>query len=150
MKTKQILGLVGASILFLGVFAPIVRSPLVGSQNYFQNGRGDGAFIMIFAVLAAVAAITKYYKLFWISGVGSICLLALTFLSFQARLADARSKLEGSALKGMGDWALGLVQLEWGLGLLFLGATLVVIAAIHKEEVSQPPLLNVPPVAPRK
>ncbi|MGB8989707.1 MAG: hypothetical protein WCC37_24130, partial [Candidatus Sulfotelmatobacter sp.] len=41
-RTKQILAILGALLLFVGVFLPIVSMPIVGSLNYFHNGQGDG------------------------------------------------------------------------------------------------------------
>jgi hypothetical protein len=38
MNPRQMLGITGSAILFVGVFAPMVSAPFVGSLNYFQNG----------------------------------------------------------------------------------------------------------------
>ena len=51
------MGLAGSLILVLGAFCPLISVPIMGSINYFQNGKGDGvaivvlAFISIFLVL---------------------------------------------------------------------------------------------------
>ena len=37
MEPRQIVGLTGAIVLFVGVFTPIVSIPTVGYINYFQN-----------------------------------------------------------------------------------------------------------------
>jgi hypothetical protein len=37
MNTKQLLGLIGSMILFVGVFTPIVSIPFIGNLNYFQK-----------------------------------------------------------------------------------------------------------------
>ena len=39
---RKIIGLSGAVILFVGVFCPIISMPIMGSMNYFQNGKADG------------------------------------------------------------------------------------------------------------
>ena len=57
MQSKQIIALIGAAVLCLGVFSPIVTIPLVGSMNYFRNGTGDGVVVLLFAALGAFAAI---------------------------------------------------------------------------------------------
>jgi len=46
-------GFIGAALLAVGVFMPIVGFRLSGSINYFQNGHGDGAIVMCFALLAS-------------------------------------------------------------------------------------------------
>ena len=42
MTNRQLLGILGSAILFIGVFMPIVKLPVVGKMNYFHNGRVDG------------------------------------------------------------------------------------------------------------
>ena len=44
---RQIIGLLGCVLLFVGVFMPIVSVPVAGSMNYFKNGHGDGVLILI-------------------------------------------------------------------------------------------------------
>ena len=145
MNTKQILALIGCGILFLGTFAPLVSVPIVGSINYFQNGKGDGIFIILFAALAAIGALTKRNKLLWISGVCSIALLTFTFISFQSRIADAKANMDqqlaGNPFRGLGGAMLNSMQIQWGFGLLVIGAILVIVAATIKVEP--------PPRAPR-
>jgi hypothetical protein len=46
MTKRQLLGIIGSAILFIGVFMPIVKLPVVGEMNYFHNGRGDGVIIL--------------------------------------------------------------------------------------------------------
>jgi len=42
MNRKQLFGLIGSIVLFVGVFAPVVSVPIVGNMNYFQNGKVTG------------------------------------------------------------------------------------------------------------
>lgn len=44
IMNRQALGGVGAVILFLGVFTPVVSGPLLGSLPYFQTGIQLGTF----------------------------------------------------------------------------------------------------------
>ena len=37
MESRQVVGLTGALVLFVGVFTPIVSIPTIGYINYFQN-----------------------------------------------------------------------------------------------------------------
>jgi hypothetical protein len=46
MTIRQLLGILGSTLLFLGVFLPIVKLPVVGDLNYFANGRGDGVLVL--------------------------------------------------------------------------------------------------------
>ncbi len=46
---KQLLGLIGASLLFIGVFTPIISYPMIGSLNAFQHTPWEGPLILILA-----------------------------------------------------------------------------------------------------
>lgn len=138
MPPRQILGLVGSVILFLGVFAPIVSAPIVGNINYFQNGKGDGVIILVLAVISVFLTLTKRYRFLLITGVGSLTVLAFTFINFQGRMSSARSELrEGMAnnpFRGLGDAMLSTVQIQWGWAVLIIGAVLLLASALLKEE----------------
>ena len=72
MPRRQIPGLVGSVILFLGVFAPTVSAPIVGNINYFQNGGGDGVIILMPAIIAAFLTLAKIYRALLITSIATI------------------------------------------------------------------------------
>jgi hypothetical protein len=128
--------------LFLGVFAPIVSAPIIGNINYFQNGKGDGVIILALAVISVFLTLTKRYRLLLITGVGSLAVLAFTFINFQRRVSSARSEMrEGMAnnpFRGLGDAMLSTVQIQWGWAVLIIGAVLLLASAMLKEDGAQP------------
>jgi hypothetical protein len=138
MNTKQILGLIGSIVLFIGVFAPIVSVPIMGNMNYFQNGKGDGTLILILAIVSLVLVLTKKYKGLWFTGVGSLAVMAFTFINFQMKISDMKSQMEtelaGNPFRGLADMAMQSVQLQWGWALLIVGAGLVIAGAAMKDE----------------
>jgi len=138
MNTKQLLGLIGSIILFVGVFAPIVSVPIMGNMNYFQNGKGDGVIVMVLAVASLVLVMTKNYKGLWFTGLGSFGVMLFTFINFQSKMSqmksDMESKLAGNPFRGFADVAMQSVQLQWGWALLIVGAGLVIASAAVKEE----------------
>jgi hypothetical protein len=138
MSKKQLLGLIGSIILFVGVFTPIVSIPFVGNMNYFQNGKGDGIIVLIFAVITLIMVLAKNYKSLWYTGIGSLCVLLFTFINFQLKMsdikADMESKLAGNPFRGFADIAMQSVQLQWGWALLIVGAAFVIASAALKEE----------------
>jgi hypothetical protein len=46
---KQLLGLIGSSLLFMAVFTPIINYPLIGSLSTFQHTQWEGPVILILA-----------------------------------------------------------------------------------------------------
>lgn len=138
MDKKQVLGLIGSIILFVGVFAPIVSFPIIGTMNYFKNGRGDGTIIIGLALISFILTLTKQYKGLWFTGLGSLGIMAFTFINFQMRISQVRSgmqkELADNPFKGLGELALQSVQLQWGWAFLVVGASLIIAAAALKEE----------------
>jgi hypothetical protein len=141
MNTKHMLGLIGSIVLFIGVFAPIMSVPIVGNINYFRNGEGDGTLILILAVVSLVLVLTKKYNGLWFTGVGSLAVLAFTFINFQTKMADMKSKMEsqlsGNPFRGLADVAMQSVQLQWGMALLIVGAGLVIASAALNNDTKE-------------
>lgn len=118
MKTKQLLGLIGSIVLFIGVFTPIVSVPIMGNMNYFQNGKGDGTLVLILALISLGLALANKYKGLWFTGIGSLVVMLFTFINFQSKMsqakADMESELAGNPFRGLADMAMQSVQLQWG------------------------------------
>jgi hypothetical protein len=68
---KQLLAIAGAALQFIGVFLPIVSVPLLGTQNYFQNGKGDGIIILVLSVISIVLATARLFPGLWVTGLSS-------------------------------------------------------------------------------
>ncbi|CAO1665077.1 hypothetical protein NYA30BAC_02536 [Halomonas sp. NYA30] len=123
MKTKQLLGLIGSIILFIGVFTPIVSVPIMGNMNYFQNGKGDGTIVLILAVISLVLVLANKYKGLWFTGIGSLGVMLFTFINFQSKMSQAKADMEtelaGNPFRGLADMAMQSVQLQWGWALMW-------------------------------
>ncbi len=138
LESRQLIGLSGAVILFVGAFAPIISVPVAGSINYFQNGKGDGTIIIGLAIISAVLALIRRYIGLWLTGAASLGLLTFTYLNLQAHLSGAQEsmgvELADNPFKGFGDIILQSIQIQWGWALLIIGALLLVGAAALKSE----------------
>ena len=130
-RTRQILAIVGALLLFVGVFLPIVSMPIVGSLNYFHNGQGDGTIILVLAVISVVLAITRRLRALWITGLSSVGMLLFALVNFLIRMAQMRQQMQAeladNPFKGLADVAMNSVQLQWGWAVLMLGGVLIAV-----------------------
>lgn len=113
----------------------------MGNVNYFQNGKGDGTIVLVLAVMSIILVLAKKFKMLWFTGLGSMAVMAITFINFQMKMSDAKAKMEtelaGNPFKGLADMAMQSVQLQWGWALLIVGAALVIASAAIKEESQQ-------------
>jgi len=134
MKDEKTLALVGSALLFVGVFMPILSMPIVGSVNYFMNGKGDGVIIIVLALAAAGLAMAgRVRDVVW-PGAAALAMLAYTFFRVQSGLSEMRAQmhaeLTGNPFRQIADAVVDSVQIQWGWAVLVLGALLVVYAGI--------------------
>ncbi len=136
MDNRQLLGILGSIALIVGVFAPIISVPIVGSINYFSNGKGEGTIVLALGIISIILAIMNKYRGLWFTALGSLSVLLFTFVSFQLRMADARAELEAeladNPFRGLADLAMEAVQLEWGWAVLLAGIGLLAASAAMK------------------
>jgi hypothetical protein len=106
-------------------------------MNYFQNGKGDGAIVLVLAVISLILVLLKKFKGLWFTGLGSMAIMAFTFINFQVNLANTKTQMEtelvGNPFRGLADMAIQSVQIQWGWALLIVGAVLVIASAAIKE-----------------
>jgi Ca2+/Na+ antiporter len=137
MTNRQLLGILGSAILFIGVFMPIVKLPVVGEMNYFHNGRGDGVIVLALAVTSFVLVLIWWYRQIWITSLGSAAVLAFTFFNFQSKMSQAtrqmETELKDNPFRGLADLAVQSVQLQWGWAVLVIGIVLLIAVAAMKD-----------------
>ncbi len=136
MESRQVVGLTGALVLFIGVFTPIVSIPTVGYINYFQNEKMDGVVILSLASISFLLLLAKQYRGLWFTGPVSLAVLLFTFINLQIRISEIKDKLgvelAGNRPPGLADLAIRSVQIEWGWSVLTIGAAFIVWAAANK------------------
>lgn len=132
MKDSKTLALIGAALLFVGAFMPIISVPIMGSMNYFQNGQGDGVIIVLLALATALFAGGGYVKHVLWPGLAAFAMLGFTYFRFHSMLSEAREKMDmdlaDNPFRGLAEAAVNSIQLQWGWAVLLLGAGLVTYA----------------------
>lgn len=138
LTVPQLAGLVGALLLVIGVFVPIISLPLVGNVNYFRNGSGDGVIVLILALFSVILILARRYRWLWITSGLALGLLTFTLLNLILLLSEMEAtlseELAGNMFAGLAELAFQSVQIEWGWVLLFLGVLLVLIPAFSAVE----------------
>lgn len=136
-NVKQLIGMAGSVLLLFGAFAPLVSVPILGTISYVQNGKGDGMIVASLAAVGFLAAVFRWNKGLWITGLGSLSALVFTFINFQIKMAEVKEKMEselaGNPFKGLADMAMQSIQFQWGWAILIIGIGLVLVSAAMKE-----------------
>lgn len=134
LSQKQILGIAGCLITFIGVFMPIVSIPIVGDLNYFRNGEGDGVFVLVLSAISFVLVLTKLFQWLWVTGGASLAVICFTFITFRQKFSEAREDLaremEGNIFAGIGEAMIDSVQLKWGWAVIVIGVGCVLACAV--------------------
>ena len=132
MQHSKTMALVGAGMLFLGAFMPILSLPVAGSVNYFQNGRGDGVIIVLLALATIILAATGRTRHVLWTGAAALLTVGYTFVRIQSALSDLRARLDtdlaDNPFRGLAEAAMGSIQMQWGWAVLVLGAGMTVYA----------------------
>lgn len=137
MNTRSI-ALIGAALLVLGAFAPIVSLPLVGHVTPMQDGRSFGWIWLVLAGAGAHFAVREDDTSVKRIGLASFA-TAMTWLAYiLIKLSDARAvaskELEGNMFRAMADAAMGSIHFQWGWAALFIGAGTLIYAGSFAEK----------------
>lgn len=139
LDNRKTMALIGAALLLIGAFLPIVSLPMIGSMDYFQNGRGDGIFAVGLAVIGGVLALTGLVRHVLWPGLAALALILFTFVNMQSKIGQIRGQLGGNPLA---EAMVGSVQLQWGFAVLFIGAALMTAAGAMAWRRPPPPTVR--------
>lgn len=135
MKANKVFGLLGAALLFVGVFAPIVRFPLMGSMSLMTKGNEWGYALLALAAISFVLTIFNKYVYLWFCGGASFAVLIIKITQLSSILKEASesiNQLGKGPFKALGAEFEASVQIQWGWAVLFLGAACLIAAAATK------------------
>jgi hypothetical protein len=134
---RQLVSYVGVFLLFIGVFLPIMKVPILGSVDYFRDGEGDGVIVLLFSLISLGLIYLKRYKWLMYTGIASLIVIAVTFINITVKMSEMKSELqsdlEGNPFGFVGDAMLESVSYSWGWLVLVLGAGLLIYASISSK-----------------
>jgi hypothetical protein len=145
----QIVAFVGAALLLVGLFMPLVGVPFFSVNYYtltqFSSLAGLGFFLLLVCCVTSVLlAATRRCSLLRWPGLAALLLLAFTFYTISSKISEARTHVEknmasvqgaqNAQLKQMGTAFMSMIQMQWGWGVLGIGAALIIIAGMMKDE----------------
>lgn len=137
---KEYVGFAAVGIIFIGVFLPFVRVPIFGNINYFRNGQGDGAILLIFVLGTLLFIFINKMKWLWATGAGSAATLLFTFYNLYEKMSEIsahqeeiKQSLAGNPFAGMAapilDAVQQSIQLDFGVPVLIIGTLLIFVSA---------------------
>lgn len=143
--TNRSIVFLGAGLLLLGLFVPVVMMPYVGSQNIFGNGGHVTPYLFLVPIgLIGFLAFKDQSHDAFIPGVGVGGILLALFVNvqinisyinrtFKANLAELEGSLYAATTPGLSDSA----SIQWGWLILIAGAGCVIYAAFEERKASE-------------
>ena len=119
VETRQIVGMIGAVVLFLGVFAPVERMDELGTVSFVGAWVLPGTFVLLLA--AATLGLALWGKTRWLWLTGGLCVpvIPAAYLMRRAEVAKFGADL----------------PLEWGWLVMAAGVLVILAAAgLHEWE----------------
>ena len=134
MERSQVVGIMGAGALALGVFAPLGSPPIFESQTLFGNGAADGTIVLAAATIAFFLSLRRTYRWLLLPGFAALAVVVWDVIAFLNAVSAANSQIAddmaGNPFARLGAVAAGAKQLKWGWAVLGIGIGLVIGASI--------------------
>lgn len=131
------MALIGAILMTVGVFMPIVRLPMSGSVNYFNNGTGDGIVVLLLAGVSFVLLGRRDRSALLVTGGLSLAVMLFTLLRLMNRISGIKDRvsreLADNPFRGIGEAMVSSVQIEWGWLPLIGGAVLLIVVGVKSK-----------------
>lgn len=129
----KVMALIGAAMLAIGVFLPVVQVPKRGAITLVDLESAGVIVLVLAAVAAAVALIGWTRHVVW-PGAASLALLAYAYQRTNAEIARSRARLGtgigDDPLAAVRDLAASNSKLQYGWAVLAIGALIVIAAGV--------------------
>lgn len=125
-------GIVGAVIMGVGGFCPMVHLPVMGNWNYFGIDGTLGTLFYLLVVLALVASFMGKSSLIRFAGWAALGLVLLTFAAVYFKSHDYFSFIH---FKKLVNLAAGVVKYKWGWFVILLGALVLITVRREKSQI---------------
>ncbi len=144
MDKKQVFGLIGSIILFIGIFTPIcsLTNTFNASEKmitFISDSPIPGVILILLVAVSFILTLMGKYKGLWFTGIGAAFTLIYVAVIYILIFGYALSDPDLAKELGMSEMqVLGLkmsrFQIQWGAGLLVTGTALIIAAAAVKIE----------------
>ena len=116
-------GIIGALVMAIGGFCPLIHVPIVGNWNYFDIDQRLAIAFYVLVVLGLIASFIQKAGLVKFVGWACIALVALTLVGVYFKSHDYFSFIHFKKLISL---AAGVVKYKWGWFVILAGALALV------------------------
>lgn len=154
---SRTIGIIGGSLLVVGVFMPLVSILGLIGISYFQLAQFSASFftgiiIALIGVVSLIMAIKNQYQPLIPAGILALIILVIDFFRIRSAIGSGFPMQFPGAPRGvnpemMGQALQSMIQISWGMFAMIAGAILLIVAGAKKPKVqaSDPYWHNPPP-----
>ena len=124
-------GIIGALVMAIGGFCPLIHVPIVGNWNYFDIDQRLAIAFYVLVVLGLIASFMQKAGLVKFVGWASIALVALTLVGVYFKSHDYFSFIHFKKLISL---AAGVVKYKWGWFVILAGA--LALVTVRRPKIS--------------
>ena len=129
----KVAALIGAAILAIGVFLPVIQVPKRGALTMMDLEWG-GVILLVFAGITATLAVLGWTRHVLWPGIGAMGLIGYAYQRANAEIAQSRLRLgEGvgdDPLAALRDLAASNSRMDYGWAVMAIAAAIVVVAGL--------------------
>ncbi|MCK4850671.1 MAG: hypothetical protein KAT11_04925 [Phycisphaerae bacterium] len=129
-----VLAAIAAFVIVVGVFLPVVKVPIIGSMNYFQNGQGDGVFVIILALIAVLLILNGKRLLNLAPAVLITIILSYFLYNIRHSVAEMKQVADDNIFGGLAAAMADTVQIQFGWFLMLFGNVMLYVAICIKPK----------------
>ena len=126
MQSGFIFGIIGAIVLLIGVFVPLVNSPLSGAVSLFHIQEPVAILLLVIAAVHLIFCINRVAWGLYATKLGVLAAIALGVYRGWDKIAG-RQDYFARLVKP-------IVKVHWGTGLLAAGILILMAAAIPRRQ----------------
>lgn len=134
-ENARIIAAAGVAAIVVGLFAPIMSIPIIGTTHLFAYPGSDWCIVFYIATIIAVISIMKRSRVgALLAGAIAGTATVIYIIGFQMRKADMVAQASSKADTGLvGDLVaagVNAIQLEWGIALLTIGSACLIVSSM--------------------
>ena len=88
------MGMLGAALLFVGMFLPVFSMPTIDDITYFQNGRFDRIIVLSASVFAMYFAFARNSKGLVATGAMSLVFAGYSLIDMYLQVRDMKASIK--------------------------------------------------------
>lgn len=136
ISKQQLILLVGAILLLIGAFLPVLSVPIMGSITLFNNGRSDGLIIVGLAVVAIALTVLNKINIIRIVAIASLAIVFFDLYRVYTKISNAKieisEKLANNPFGNAASAMMDTIQLQYGWVVLIIGCLILLFGSFFK------------------